>query len=150
MITSKKTLVVLGIIIVCLLMLTQHKHCSDTINTTKVVDHLLVEPNTAEPESDKDVFHNILGPDPYKRYIYYKESSFGDEAYSLDYSVHLKNPESGAYGICQYIPEIHQEKVPDDFYENVYTQDKVCTEYMKERYGNWYDAYQFHIANNWW
>jgi len=72
-----------------------------------------------------------------KEYIYFKESTNRTDAI---------NPESGACGIGQAWP---CEKLPCSLTDFV-CQDNWFTEYMRNRYGSWVAAMQFHQQNNWW
>ncbi len=72
-----------------------------------------------------------------KQYIYFKESS-GNQ-----YAI---NKSSGACGLGQALP---CSKLPCEL-SDYNCQDVWFTNYMKNRYGSWTNAMQFHKVNGWW
>jgi len=75
--------------------------------------------------------------DDYKAFIYAHESGNNPSAI---------NPGSGACGLGQALPCGKMGCALG----NYACQDAFFTQYMLERYGSWYNAYCFWIANNWW
>lgn len=57
---------------------------------------------------------------------------------------------SGAYGLCQALPASKMSSAGPDWETNPITQLKWCNGYAKARYGGWWGAYNFWVANKWW
>lgn len=57
---------------------------------------------------------------------------------------------SGAYGLCQALPASKMQTSGNDYKTNPVTQLKWCSNYASNRYGGWWQAYNFWVANKWW
>jgi len=60
------------------------------------------------------------------------------------------NASSGATGLCQALPGSKMASAGSDWASNPVTQLKWCTGYAAGRYGGWWGAYDFWLANHWW
>lgn len=77
-------------------------------------------------------------PDFYKSWIYNEESGNSP----------TRDNAEGCLGLGQACPGSKLLAVcPDESYG---CEDAFFTSYMLSRYGTWYSAYVFHIANGWW
>lgn len=57
---------------------------------------------------------------------------------------------SGAYGLCQALPANKMSTAGSDWQDNPITQLRWCNQYAKARYGGWWGAYNFWVANHYW
>lgn len=60
-----------------------------------------------------------------------------------------KNPSSGAYGIPQSLPASKMATVGADYRTNTRTQLTWGLQYVKDAYGSPCQAWDFHLAHNW-
>lgn len=74
-------------------------------------------------------------------YIVSKESSWNHLAV---------NRSSGATGLCQSLPASKMASAGADYMTNPVTQLKWCASYANSRYGSWWSAHAFWLANAWW
>ena len=74
-------------------------------------------------------------------YIVQKESSWNHLAV---------NRSSGATGLCQSLPASKMASAGADYMTNPVTQLKWCASYANTRYGSWWSAHAFWLANTWW
>lgn len=74
-------------------------------------------------------------------YIVFKESSWNPTA---------RNPESGAFGLCQALPASKMASAGIDYMTNPVTQLKWCHSYAHHRYGGWWASFAFWQSNRWW
>lgn len=54
------------------------------------------------------------------------------------------------YGLCQSTPAIKMASAGDDWRTNPVTQLKWCTNYARNRYGDWNKAYEKWVIQKWW
>ena len=57
---------------------------------------------------------------------------------------------SGAYGLCQALPGSKMASAGADWATNPVTQLEWCNSYALSRYGSWYGAYEYWLANGNW
>ena len=60
-----------------------------------------------------------------------------------------ENPSSGAYGIPQSLPASKMASVGADYRTNTRTQLTWGLQYVKDAYGSPCQAWDFHLAHNW-
>lgn len=73
---------------------------------------------------------------------------FCPESYTEQYDPSTPNI---GYGFCQSTPAIKMASIENDWQTNPITQLKWCNEYAhSSRYGNWWIAYNFWVANHHW
>jgi hypothetical protein len=63
--------------------------------------------------------------------------------------INAQEPHSGAYGLGQSLPASKMASFGSDYLSNPETQLKWLMSYIKGRYGNPDNAWQFHLAHNW-
>jgi len=61
-----------------------------------------------------------------------------------------RNPDSGAYGLCQALPASKMASAGADYISNPVTQLKWCHSYSLQRYGGWANAMAFWRSSRWW
>lgn len=61
-----------------------------------------------------------------------------------------REPNTGAYGLCQALPATKLATAGLDWQTNPVTQLKWCSSYAVSRYGSWAGAYQTWVAQRWW
>lgn len=83
----------------------------------------------------------LEGDFEYVEYIIFKESTWNYKAV---------NASSGATGLCQSLPASKMSSAGADYLTNPLTQMKWCHNYAQQRYGSWYNAYNFWLNNHWW
>lgn len=104
---------------------------SDSYSTAPISDHVSIM--SAAGISPNDY--------AYVEFIVEKESSWRYDN---------RNPDSGAYGLCQALPASKMASSGSDYMTNPITQLKWCGKYAHERYGSWASAHSFWVANRWW
>lgn len=65
------------------------------------------------------------------------------------YDVTATNPSSGAYGIPQALPGSKMASAGSNWQTSARTQIKWMLGYIRGRYGNPVNAWNFHLANGW-
>lgn len=104
-----------------------------------------VEPPKVELPKSKVDLMNLAGIPATEQkavdYIVQKESSWNHLAV---------NASSGATGLCQALPASKMASVSGDYLTNPVTQLKWCHSYAHDRYGGWWPAHAFWLANAWW
>jgi len=65
------------------------------------------------------------------------------------YDVSATNPSSGAYGIPQALPGSKMASAGSNWKTSAATQIKWMLGYIRGRYGNPVNAWNFHLANGW-
>ncbi len=110
-------------------------------NTNGNTIELMASPYTVLPgEVQNEInLYNQIVDNEYERNIYYTESRF--DYNNLYLPTKEVNPSSGKAGLCGL-----QDSTDND----VWSQDKLCEEYMLDRYGDWKTAWEFHEQNGWW
>lgn len=80
------------------------------------------------------------------------DNTYANEVYMFESGCSLTavNPSSGDCGIGQAGPCSKLVNACPDWQSDYACQNNFFNNYALSRYGSWYSAYEFHLANGWW